>query len=308
MTRNTLPALKLGLATAALVLAVAGSSTASAQTAETAAAPAASPDGSQAAQPAPAQLSQPPYYQPDPQAYPQQPYPQPYPQQAYPQQAYPQQAYPAYPQQPYYGQQPYPQQPVYVAPPYAARRVRGYTDRFRPQFGIGLRVSGLYAGSELTTYGSEGLGLEFLLRVHPRVTLEALLQYQNVSSSDYYAPVYYYDRYDLPILGGARIHLGNPFWVFSPYVVGAAGATYSRLSFDPSVAPEGRWFFEAQGGVGFEIRLGRHFLLNADLRAFGRFRNESTTDVFVQDTGGNFYRALGNSGGILFNFGFAGLF
>ena len=304
MTRNTLPALKIGLATAALALGIAGSSTARAQTAEATAAPAASPDGAQATQPAPAQLNQPPYYQPtpgDPQAYPQQ---QPYPQQAYPQQAYPQ----PYQQQPYYGQQPYPQQPVYVAPPYAPRRSLGYTDRFRPQFGLGLRVSGLYAGSELTAYGSEGFGLEFLLRVHPRVTLEALIQYQNVSSSDYYAPVYYYDRYDLPILGGARIHLGNPFWVFSPYVVGAAGATYSRLSFDPSLPPDGRWFFEAQGGVGFEIRLGRHFLLNADLRAFGRFRNESTTDVFVQDTLGNYYRALGNSGGILFNFGFAGLF
>jgi hypothetical protein len=322
MARNSYSALPLGLAAATLTLALAGG-TALAQT-STAAPPADAPQAAQApAQPPAAgnQLQPPPYYQPGQPsagapAYPQQTYPQqPYPQQPYPPQPYsqyPQQPYPQYPAQPYYGQ-PY-QQPVYVPPPYSGtvvRRYTGYTDRFRPQFGIGVRFSGLYAGSDLTGYGAGGIGFDMLLRVHPRWTLEASLQYQHVTSYDAASVATYYDRYDIPILGGARLHLGNPFWNFSPYLVGAVGATYTQIVFDPSVAPEGHWFFEGQGGIGFELRLGRHFLLNIDMRGFGRVRPSSSSDGMVTVTNGysNYnVTAVGNSGGVLFNFGFAGLF
>ena len=175
---------------------------------------------------------------------------------------------------------------------------------------------GLPVGVQLVAaYGREDL----LFRVAPRLTLEMSIQYQGSSSQtggyyddygNYYPPQTInngYDRTDVPVLLGARIHLGNPLWILSPYLVGAAGGTYSQLRLE-GLVPETRWFFEAQGGIGADLRLGRHFSMSMDLRGFGRFRSENSQELYVQDAFGGSVRALGNSGGVVINFGIGGYF
>lgn len=269
-------------------------------------------------QPPPAQ----PYGQPQPYAQPPaQPYGQPQPAQPYGQ---PPSTTTYMQPQPAYGQPTYVQpqyaQPTYVQPPqqqyvtYAPRRFT-YTPRFRPQFGLALRASGLWSENAAIGFGQGGIGVEALFRVHPRLTLELSVQYQSISNDYYYdeygyayqsPTAYYYDRRDVPILGGLRVHLGNPLWLLSPYVVGAAGPSWARL-YTPD-ATESAWFFEAQGGIGVELRGGRHFTLNMDLRGMGRFRSLKEDSLYFVDGYGRGVPAMGNQGGVIFNFGIGGYF
>lgn len=256
------------------------------------------PPGYPYAQPDPNQPPPGGYYQPPPPGYPQnyQPYPQAYPQ-----------------PQPVY-------QPTYAQP----RRPWLYTPRWRPQFGLGLRASGSGQwNSAAGSYSQGGVGLELLFRAHPRLTLELSVQYQKVGS-EYYSDGYYtyasgpaaangfyYDRHDVPIIGGARVHLGPALSPLSPYIVGAFGATYGRLYQPDSYFYEDHWFAEAQGGVGVEIRGGRHFYLTLDLRGFGRFRSidlNSPSEGRYTDAYGVTVPSMGNQGGVLFNFGIGGFF
>ena len=252
-------------------------------------------------------------YQGQPQPYQGQPYqvqPQPYQGQPYQGQPYQGQPYQVQPQP--YQVQPQPQ-------PVVVRRPLGYTNQVRPQFGLALHVGGTWSETELSSYHASGIGLDLLFRVAPRLTLEMSIQYQGSSSQtsgyyddygNYYPPEIInngYDRTDVPVLLGARIHLGNPLWILSPYLVGAAGGTYSQLRLE-GLVPETRWFFEAQGGIGADLRLGRHFSMYMDLRGFGRFRSENSQELYVQDAFGGSVRALGNSGGAVFNFGIGGYF
>ena len=276
------------------------------------------------------------YYQPPPQPVQGQPYQgQPYqgqPYQGQPYQGQPYQGQPyqgqPYQVQPYQGQ-PYQGQPYQVQPqpyqvqpqpqPVVVRRPLGYTNQVRPQFGLALHVAGTWSETSLSPYHASGIGLDLLFRVASRLTLEMSIQYQGSSSQtggyyddygNYYPPQTInsgYDRTDVPVLLGARIHLGNPLWILSPYLVGAAGGTYSQLRLD-GLVPETRWFFEAQGGIGADLRLGRHFSMYMDLRGFGRFRSENSQELYVQDAFGGSVRALGNSGGAVFNFGIGGYF
>ena len=255
------------------------------------------------------------YYQPPPQQ----------PAQGQPYQGQPYQGQP-YQGQPYQGQ-PYQGQPYQVQPqpyqvqpqPVVVRRPLGYTNQVRPQFGLALRVGGTWSETALSSYHASGIGLDLLFRVAPRLTLEMSIQYQGSSSQtggyyddygNYYPPQTInngYDRTDVPLLLGARIHLGNPLWMLSPYLVGAAGGTYSQLRLD-GLVPETRWFLEAQGGIGVDLRLRSHFSMYMDLRGFGRFRSENGQELYVQDAFGGSVRALGNSGGAVFNFGIGGYF
>ena len=259
------------------------------------------------------------YYQPPPQPVQGQPY------QGQPYQGQPVQGQP-YQGQPYQGQ-PYQGQPYQVQPqpyqvqpqPVVVRRPLGYTNQVRPQFGLALRVGGTWSETALSSYHASGIGLDLLFRVAPRLTLEMSIQYQGSSSQtggyyddygNYYPPQTInngYDRTDVPLLLGARIHLGNPLWMLSPYLVGAAGGTYSQLRLD-GLVPETRWFLEAQGGIGVDLRLRSHFSMYMDLRGFGRFRSENGQELYVQDAFGGSVRALGNSGGAVFNFGIGGYF
>lgn len=258
---------------------------------------------------APGYSQPPPNYQPAPQPY-GQPYvqPQPYSQPSV---------------QPY--GQPYVQpQPTYAQPAYQpAPRLRVYAPRFRPQFGLGARFSGLGHWNSAVGFFSQGaVGLDLLFRAHPRLTLELSVQYQSVTQ-DYYTDGYYtyytgptaangfyYDRRDVPILAGARVHLGRALSPISPYVVGAFGATYARLYQPDSFYYEAHWFGELQGGAGLEIRAGRHFFLNVDGRVLGRFRkiDPQNQEEGVFTDGVVSVPAMGNQGGFVFNFGIGAYF
>jgi hypothetical protein len=171
-------------------------------------------------------------------------------------------------------------------------------------------------------YGQGAIGLDLLFRAHPRLTLELSVQYQSVTQ-DYYTDGYYtystgptaasgfyYDRRDVPLLVGARVHLGRALSPVSPYLVGAFGATYSRLYQPDSYFFEEHWFGEVQGGAGIEIRGGRHFFLTLDLRGLGRFRkiDPSSPNEGVYTDGATSVPAMGNQGGFIFNIGIGGFF
>ena len=250
------------------------------------------------------------YYAPPPVGY-GQPYQPPPPQPYQPQPSYPQPVQPA----PVYQPQPmYQPQPVYQPQPQPVTRSFLYGQRFRPQFGIAARFGGYGNYGSFGSYNTGGGGLDLLYRVHPRLTLEMGVQYQRISEADLYLNDYQYERFDVPMTLGLRVHLGNPLWLFSPYLVGAGGLTYSRLYPTDALVYESHWFGEVQGGVGFEWRLGPHFAFNFDVRGQGRFRkvgdpsNPSSNEGTLTDAYGNTVPAMGSSAGFLINLGFGGFF
>ncbi len=177
--------------------------------------------------------------------------------------------------------QPAPPPPVYVQPPppplvYAqpapppppviyTRPTVPPASQWAAKFGIGGRFAGTInvEGSQGANFGQLGFGGEILYRIHRRVVMELAGEYQKRVDSGF-------DRYDVPVTLGVRIHIGAPDWVVSPYFVAAGGGVYSNLDYLRS--RDTAWFLDGQVGGGLEIRLGRHFALNADVRLDARHR------------------------------------
>ncbi len=257
------------------------------------------------------------YYAPPPVGY-GQPYQPPPPQPYQPQPSYPQPA-PVYQPQPNYPQPVYQPAPVYQPEHHqpalpVGRRSLVYGDRFRAQFGLAARFGGYGNYGSFGSYNTGGGGLDLLFRVHPRITLEMGFQYQRISQEDLYWNEFQYERFDVPMTIGMRVHLGNPMRMFSPYLVGAGGITYSRLYQFDSLVYESHLFGEVQGGVGFEWRLGPHFAFNFDVRGQTRFRKvgelgtPDSTEGTLTDQYGNTVPAMGPSVGFLINLGIGGFF
>lgn len=220
--------------------------------------------------------------------------------------------YPGY--QPGYAQpyQPPAPPPVYApaAPTYVApASYRALRPRWAPQFGLGLRGMGSWNVNSLVDYGQGGVGGELLFRAHPRLTLELAAQYQS-TRGDQTALYAGYDRIDAPLTVGLRVHLGNPYWLVSPYLVGAIGADFARV-YVPTTTDwlrEQAWLFEGGGGGGFELRLGRHVALNMDLRAVARLRTDQKARQQVIDVTGLTSDILGDQFSLQFNVGLAAYF
>lgn len=209
--------------------------------------------------------------------------------------------------------QPYPQR-VYVYPP--RPRHRRY---WVPQVGLGVRVMGGwningYTNSVLDSggFGQGGIGGELLVRMHPHLSLEVTAQYMGTGAGTNYE--YGFFRSDIPLTVGLRIHLGNPFWWASPYLVVAAGADRGHMEVDdggPALLVEEAWFFDGQFGGGVEFRVGRHFAITLDGRFVGLFRD---TNNAVAVTGADLLGQpvdvpiMGNQFGMHFNLGLAGYF
>jgi hypothetical protein len=211
---------------------------------------------------------------------------------------------PAYPQPMVYGQP-----TVYVRPP--APPPRPYA--FRPQLGIGFRVTGAWNANAYTDVGQGGLAGDLLFRVHPRLTLELSAGWLSTTSSSEYENAY--SRTDVPFTLGARIHIGNPQWLASPYVLLAAGGGWAR-AYTPVVdefgalyeASDAGWFLDGQAGGGLELRLGHHVAINMDLRLATRLRIDRQPRFEVQDYFGGSVPILGHQFGGQANFGLSFFF
>lgn len=178
----------------------------------------------------------------------------------------------------------YAQPPVYVRPP--APPPRPFV--FRPQLGFGLRILGAWNANAYTDVGQGGVAGDLLFRVHPRLTLELSAAWLGTTSNSEYQTSY--SRTDVPLTLGTRIHLGNPGWIASPYLALATGGGWAR-AYTPVAdelgflyeATDSGWFWDAQLGGGFELRVGRHFALLMDLRMASRLRVDKQPRLEVID-------------------------
>lgn len=211
--------------------------------------------------------------------------------------------------------QPYqpPPPPAYAPPPPSygygvPPSYRALRPTWRSQFGLGLRGMASWNVNNLVDFGQGGIGGELLFRAHPRLTLELAAQWQR--NTDQSVVLLGYDRVDVPLTAGLRVHLGNPFWLVSPYLVGVVGADYARAYVDTSVGTlyERAWLFEGGGGGGLELRLGRHMAMNLDLRAIARLRSNKDARVQVQDALGQNVDVIGDQFSLQFNAGIAAYF
>jgi hypothetical protein len=230
----------------------------------------------------------PPYYYPPPQAY-VQPLPPP---PVYVQPAPP----PVYapPPPPVYAQPAPPPPPSlnYYRPTVVPR------SQWAAKFGIGGRFAGTINTGEGTTFGQLGFGGEVLYRIHRRVVMELAGEYQKRVDSGF-------DRYDVPVTLGVRLHIGAPDWVVSPYFVAAAGGVYSDLDYLRS--RDKAWLLDGQLGGGLEIRLGRHFAITADVRLDARHRLTKPDDATAATVSinGKPFSPIGDSYGGQFRLGAA---
>ena len=189
--------------------------------------------------------------------------------------------------------------PVYVAPPPAPAPViqvakPAPVPQWRSRFGIGARFVGAISTENqefADRFTKLGFGGELLYRASRRVVLELSGEYQKRVTQGF-------DRYDVPVLLGTRLHIGAPDWIVSPYFVGAVGGSYSKLDYLRS--QDTAWFVEGQLGGGLEIRLGQHFVLNADLRGDGRYRitDPDSVTVETQKVNGVVLSPMGNQYGL----------
>ena len=212
---------------------------------------------------------------------------------------------PAPVQQPMYVQPAPVQQPVYVqpapvqpvAPPPAMNVVtvqRPSLPQWKSRFGIGARFVGAVSLENQDfsdRFTQLGFGGELLYRANRRVVLELGGEYQKRMSNGF-------ERYDVPVTLGVRLHIGAPDWVVSPYFVTAVGGVYSNLDYVRS--QDKAWYLEGQLGGGLEVRLGQHFVLNADLRGDGRYRVDEpdATTQSTQKVNGVVLSPLGNQYGL----------
>ncbi|HMU41203.1 MAG TPA: hypothetical protein PKE31_19505 [Pseudomonadota bacterium] len=137
---------------------------------------------------------------------------------------------------------------------------------WKTHFGLGLHfVAGISTEKEPVDgrFTRLGFGGDLLYRNSRRVVLELSGEYQKRMSGGF-------ERYDIPVLFGTRLHMGAPDWAVSPYFVAAVGGSYSKLDFIHS--QDTAWFVNGQLGGGLELRLGQRFVLNADVRGDGRYR------------------------------------
>lgn len=200
---------------------------------------------------------------------------------------------------PVYGQPAY-GQPAYAQPSYS-QPVPRWRRPFQRQLGLGVRATGQWADNGLLEYGLGGLQGDLLLRASPHVTTELSSGYLRTGLAGY-------DRTDVPITLGVRLHLGGPRSVVSPYFVVAGGAQYARLDSPEAGGYEQAWFLQGQLGGGLEVRLGRHFALNADLRGIGHLRVDQGARLVALDVFGQERPLLGSQLGLQGNLGLAAYF
>jgi hypothetical protein len=188
-----------------------------------------------------------------------------------------------------------PPPPVQALPPVSNVVVqRPPVPQWRSRFGLGVRFVGAISTEDQAfsdRFTQLGFGGEVLYRASRRIVLELGGEYQKRMSNGF-------ERYDVPVTMGMRLHIGAPDWVVSPYFVGAVGGAYSKLDYLRS--QDKAWFLDGQLGGGLEVRLGQHFVLNADLRGDGRYRlnDPDSVTIATQKVNGVLLTPMGNQYGL----------
>jgi opacity protein-like surface antigen len=179
------------------------------------------------------------------------------------------------------------------------------------EFGLNLTLQGAILGRSDDSSGRRpsmsGLGLALRYKPNPQLGLEAQLAgYGGTDAAG--------NRRSEGALQLNAMMFFNTRQRFQPYILaglGFGGATVSRDSYDG--APFGSTdrfagsrgngnysYVGVQAGIGLEYRLGAHFALNTDLRAFVRGRTDRGGGYeFINAEG----RATNKSGGGLFSLG-----
>ena len=186
---------------------------------------------------------------------------------------------------------------VYVepAPAPAVVVVRPQQPGWTSRIGLGVRGTGQVVSD---SWNNVGIGGEFLARISNHWTLELAAEYQKNTQG----PI---DRIDIPATIGFRLHIGNPRWFLSPYLVAAAGFDYANE--DLRVHSDEAYYFDAQVGGGLELRLGQHFAITADARFDGKKRIDDPSPAVVATTSinGKPVHPLGDEYGGQFRLGVA---
>jgi hypothetical protein len=127
------------------------------------------------------------------------------------------------------------------------------------RFGIGVRAADVVLEGGANAWA---VGGELLYRLSNHFSAELGAEYQHSGDTT--------TRADVPVTLGLRLHVGNPDWIFCPFLVIAAGLDLARRELGGGT--ESAALLDGQAGGGAELRLGPRVTLSGDIRADGRHR------------------------------------
>lgn len=167
--------------------------------------------------------------------------------------------------------------------------------QWQSRIGLGVRGTGQVINDG---WNNLGIGGEFLYRASPHLVTELAAEYQRSTATRF-------DRVDIPVTFGLRVHIGRPDWVVSPYFVFAGGVAYA--SQDLKFTSDDAIYVEGQLGGGLELRLGQHVGVTVDARLDMKKRANAVADNVLATTSvdGKPIHALGDEVGGQFRLGVA---
>jgi len=164
----------------------------------------------------------------------------------------------------------------YQAPAYQPELVvvkpREPVPQWQSKIGLGVRGTGQVMHDD---WNNLGIGGEFLYRASPHLVTELAAEYQRSAASRF-------DRVDIPVTFGLRLHIGRPNWVVSPYFVFAGGVAYA--SQDLKFTTDDAIYLDGQLGGGLELRLGQHVAVTVDARLDMKKRANSVDENILATT------------------------
>jgi hypothetical protein len=186
--------------------------------------------------------------------------------------------------QPVYVPAPMPAAPVAAAPAPVPAPVVVRAMPPRPQwekrFGLGATYQGQFALRDGAYQGWGVLG-QLRYRAARHLYLELMSGYErSVDKSDFV-------RTDVPVAFGLMIPILGPEYALSPYFVGAVGMNFASLRLidaETKKLDDRRTQALAQAGGGLELRLGRRFAINADVRLEGRWNLREPSEAVLNTT------------------------
>jgi hypothetical protein len=151
-------------------------------------------------------------------------------------------------------------------------------ERIRREWGLRFQLEGLSIGrgngnGREASMGGLGFGLRY--KPVPAFGIETDLDF--VGGTDYNGN----DRKETAFTINGLIFL-NPRSKAQVYLLGGFGWSGAKVNDQQSGQQMNYAYFGAQAGIGLEIRLGRHFALNGDIRGFVRGRIDDQAQYYPE--------------------------